>query len=122
MVDYKLGNIEQKFADFIWEHAPLSTKELVNFCVSQLGWKRPTTYSVLRKLCEKGFFQMENSMVTVLTTKEEYNSIQSEKFVDETFKGSLPKMIVAFASRKKMSREEFDELYAAIESIQEDDQ
>lgn len=119
MVDYKLGAVEQKFADYIWEHAPLTTRKLVDFCISQLGWKRPTTYSVLRKLCEKGFFRMENSTVTVLTTKEEYNSIQSEKFVEETFHGSLPKMIVAFASRKKMSKEEFDELYKAIESIQE---
>ncbi len=119
MVDYKLGAVEQKFADFIWEHAPLTTRELVDFCISQLGWKRPTTYSVLRKLCEKGFFRMENSTVTVVTTKEEYNSIQSEKFVEETFDGSLPKMIVAFASRKKMSKEEFNELYEAIESIQE---
>ena len=119
MVDYQLGAVETKFADFIWDNAPLRTRELVDFCISELHWKRPTTYSVLRKLCEKGFFKMENSIVTVLVTREEYHSIQSEKFVEETFHGSLPAMVLSFASRKKMSAEEFQELYKAIESIRE---
>lgn len=119
MVDYKLGAVETKFADFIWDNEPMSTRDLVDFCISELHWKRPTTYSVLRKLCEKGFFKMEDSVVTALITREEYNSIQSERFVEETFHGSLPAMVLSFASRKKMTKEEFDELYKAIESIQE---
>ncbi len=117
MLDYKLGLIEGKFADIIWERAPLSTKELVALCANELCWKRTTTYTVLKKLCEKGFFKTENSEITALISKEEYNSIQSEKFVEETFRGSLPAMLVSFGSRKKLTEEEIEELQRVIDSM-----
>lgn len=119
MEDYKLGVVESKFADFIWDNEPMTTRELVDICTEELGWKRPTTYSVLRKLCEKGFFKMENSMVTALVSKDEYNSFQSEKFVEETFQGSLPAMVLSFGARKKLTQKEVDELYKVIDSMKE---
>lgn len=119
MIDYKLGPIETRFADIIWDNEPMSTKQLVDICAEELSWKRTTTYSILKKLCEKGFFRMENSIVTALITKKEYHSIQSEKFVEETFHGSLPALVLAFGSRKKLSREDIEELQKAIDSMKE---
>ena len=120
MDDYKLGVIETRFADFIWDNEPMTTRELVDLCAKELLWKRTTTYSVLKKLCEKGFFKMENSTVTSLVSKEEYNSAQSEKFVEETFDGSLPALVLAFGSRKKLSKKEIDDLQKIIDSMKED--
>ncbi len=117
MVTYKLGAVETRFADIVWESAPLSTRELVRICGEELNWKRTTTYSVLKKLCDKGFFKMENSTVTALITKEEYSAIQSEQFLDETFQGSLPAMLVAFGSRKKLTKKEAEELHEVINKM-----
>lgn len=117
MEDYKLGAVESKFADIIWENAPMTTKQLVALCEEALKWKRTTTYTVLKKLCQKGFFAMENSVVTTLVSKEEYSSYQSEKFVRETFQGSLPALVLAFSSRNKLSDSEIDELRRVIDSI-----
>lgn len=117
MEDYKLGAIESRFADIVWTHEPMTTRLLVELCAKELSWKRTTTYSVLKKLCEKGFFQMENSTVTALVSREEYNALQSEKFVDETFDGSLPALVLAFGSRKKLSAQDIDELQKVIDSM-----
>lgn len=117
MEDYKLGAIESRFADIIWDNEPMTTKQLVDLCAEELNWKRTTTYSILKKLSEKGFFKMENSKVTSLVSKEEYNSYQSEKFVQETFDGSLPALVLSFGSRKKLSQEEIDELQKVIDSM-----
>lgn len=117
MEDYQLGMIESRFADLIWDNAPMTTKELVELCAEELNWKRPTTYSVLKKLSEKGFFKMENKTVTALVTKEEYGAMRSEKFVEENFHGSLPALVLSFGSRKKLSREEIDELQKIVDSM-----
>ena len=95
----------------------ISPKQLVDLCAEELKWKRTTTYSILKKLSEKGFFKLENSMVTSLVSKEEYNSYQSEKFVKETFHGSLPALVLSFGSRKKLDQEEIDELQKIIDSM-----
>ena len=117
MEEYKLGMIESRFADIIWNNEPMTTKELVKRCAEELNWKRTTTYSILKKLSEKGFFKMEDSVVTSLVSKAEYNSIQSEKFVEETFQGSLPALVLSFGSRKKLSQEEIEELQKVIDSM-----
>lgn len=117
MEDYKLGAIESRFADIIWDNEPMSTKQLVALCAEELQWKRTTTYSVLKKLCEKGFFKMENSMVSALVTKADYNSFQSEKFIQETFQGSLPALVLSFGSRKKLSPQEIEELQKIINDL-----
>lgn len=117
MEDYKLGMIESRFADIVWDNAPMTTRQLVEKCGESLSWKRTTTYSVLKKLCDKGFFQMEDSVVTVLISKEEYNFYQSQKFVEETFQGSLPALVLSFGSRKKLNPEEIDELQKIIDAM-----
>ena len=117
MNEIKLGIVEARFADIIWQNAPLSTKELVTLCQKELEWKRTTTYTVLKKLCERGIFDTTNSIVTARITKEEFYAIQSEKFVEETFSGSLPAFIAAFSSRKKPTSEELDEIRRMIDSM-----
>ncbi len=117
MLDYKLGLIESKFAEIVWENAPMTTRELVALCAAELHWKRTTTYTILKKLCEKGFFETEHSVVTARISKEEYHSIQSERFVEDTFQGSLPAMLVAFGARKKLSEAEIEELQRVIDGM-----
>lgn len=117
MDGWKLGVVETHFADLVWARAPLSTRELVAICRRELNWQRTTTYTVLKKLCEKGLFQMQEGTVTVLIGKDEFNAMQSEKFVEETFEGSLPAFIAAFASRKKPSEEELAQIRRMIEAF-----
>ena len=120
MEEMKLGVVESRFADIIWENQPLTTKELVKICENELNWKRTTTYTVLKKLCERGLFKTENSTVTALISKNEFQAIQSENFVGETFDGSLPSFIAAFTSRKRLSAAEIDEIRKMIDSYGEE--
>lgn len=115
----RLGMVESRFADIVWQNAPLSTKELVDLCKKELDWARTTTYTVLKKLCERGIFKTENSLVTVLIGREEFYAIQSERFVEDTFKGSLPAFIAAFTSRKNLTEEDIDEIKDMIEKFRE---
>ncbi len=115
-MNVRMGMVESRFADIVWENAPLTTLELVKICAAELNWKRPTTYTVLRKMCERGIFRMENSMVTVLIPKNEFQAIQSENFVKETFQGSLPAFIAAFATRQTLSPEELKEIQNVIDN------
>lgn len=117
MEELRLGAVEARFADIVWQNAPLSTKALVSLCEKELDWKRTTTYTVLKKLCERGLFKTENSTVGVLITRDDFYAMQSEKFVEETFAGSLPAFIAAFASRKRPSEEELDEIRRMIEKF-----
>ena len=119
MEDKRLGLVESHFADIVWANQPLSTKELVAICERELNWKRTTTYTVLKKLCERGIFKTENSVVSAILTKEEFQAIQSEKFVGETFDGSLPAFIAAFTSRKKLSADDVEEIRRMIEAYKE---
>ena len=118
MEDMKLGLVESKFADIVWDHAPMTTKELVVICDELLNWKRTTTYTVLKKLCNRGIFKTEDSIVSVLVSKEQFYAIQSEKFVEETFKGSLPAFIAAFSKRKTLSSKEIQEIRDMIDSLE----
>jgi len=104
MDDLHLGAVEARFADLIWKYEPLSSRALVALCGEELGWKKSTTYTVLKRLCDKGIFQNENGTVTSRMTKEEYAAAQSEKFVEDTFGGSLPAFLAAFTKRKKLSK------------------
>ena len=117
MKDIKLGAIETRFAEIIWANAPLTTNQLIRLCAEELEWKRTTTYTVLKKLCEKGIFKTENSTVTALISKQEFEGMQSEQFVEETFKGSLPAFLTAFNSRKKLSEAEIDEIQKLIDRM-----
>ena len=120
MIDYKLGEVEMRFANLIWENEPVSSGELVKLASENLTWKKPTTYTVLRKLCEKGFFKNENSSVTSLISKDEYMAMQSEIFLEEAFSGSLPKFLAAFSKRKNLSSAEVLEIQGLIDRYKEE--
>ena len=119
MIDYQLGTIESRFADIIWQNEPIASGELVKKCEKELSWKKSTTYTVLKKLCEKGIFKNEKGIVSSLMTKDEFNSLQSEKFVDDTFGGSLPAFLAAFTKRKTLTREEVEELRKMVDDFRE---
>ncbi len=117
MSEMKLGAVESKFADIIWENAPISSGQLVKLCKVELEWAKSTTYTVLKKLCDRGIFKNENGAVSVLITKPEFHALQSEQFVDKTFEGSLPAFIAAFTTRKELSSADVAEIRAMIDSI-----
>ena len=119
MKSVELGEVQAAFADIIWEHEPVGSGELVKICEQELGWKKPTTYTVLRKLCEKGLFKNENGIVSSVISRNEFNASKSEKFVEDTFDGSLPAFIAAFISRKKISAKEADEIQKMIDEYKE---
>lgn len=116
MEEAKLGVVESRFADIIWSHEPLSSGELVKFCSEELGWKKSTTYTVLKKLCERGIFQNQEGLVTSLISRQAFHAAQSRKFVEETFDGSLPAFFAAFVSQQKLSQGEIQELRNMIDS------
>jgi len=117
MSEYKLGAVEARFADMIWAQAPVSSGELAKLAQQELTWKKSTTYTVLKRLCERGLFQNEGGTVTALVSREDFYALQSEKFVEETFDGSLPAFLAAFGSRKKLSDKEIEELEKLIEKM-----
>ena len=114
MPNTKLGEMQFQFAELVWHYAPLPSGELARICQQELNWKKPTTYTVLRKLCEKGLFKNEDGLVSVLMTREQFLAAQSEQLVEEAFGGSLPAFIAAVTSRKKPSPAEIDELERVI--------
>lgn len=119
MVELKLGNVESQFADIIWNHESIPSGELVKICEKELEWKKSTTYTMLKRLCERGIFKNENGIVSSLMTKAEFGAAQSEKFVEDTFEGSLPAFLAAFTTRKKLSKAEIDEIRQMIDSFEE---
>ena len=117
MNELKLGAVESRFADIIWQNEPLSPGQLVKMAEEELTWKRTTTYTILKRLCDRGIFQNRDRIITSRISREEFYAMQSEKFVDETFHGSLPAFLTAFGSRKKLSGVEVEELKQVIESM-----
>lgn len=115
MSELRMGAIESRFADMIWENEPVPSPELVKLAERELNWKKSTTYTVLKRLCERGIFQNRGGVVTSLISRQDFYAVQSEKFVEETFSGSLPAFLAAFTTRKKLSEEEIAELQALID-------
>ena len=115
MSELRMGAIESHFADMIWENEPVPSPELVKMAERELNWKKSTTYTVLKRLCERGIFQNRGGVVTSLISRQDFYAVQSEKFVEETFSGSLPAFLAAFTTRKKLSEEEIAELQALID-------
>lgn len=120
MPEYKLAVVESKFADIIWEHEPLSSRALADLCARHLGWKRTTTYTVLKKLCERGIFQNQDGEVSSCVSRQEFYGRQGEKLVEEAFGGSLPAFIAAFTKRKALTRSEIEEIRQMIDSAREE--
>ena len=117
MSEYRLGEIEAHFADMIWKRVPLASGELVKLAEKELTWKKSTTYTVLRRLCERGIFRNEGGQVTALISREDFYAAQSEAFVEETFSGSLPAFLAAFSRRKKLSEDEIVKLEQMIAAM-----
>ena len=115
MEEYRLGPVETRFAELIWQHEPLTSGELVRLCQKELGWKKSTTYTVLKKHCARGLFRNQDGVVTSLLSQAEFTALQSERFVEETFGGSLPAFLTAFTRRKKLSEQEVEELQRLID-------
>ena len=116
----ELGEVQARFADIVWTHAPVPSGELVKICERELNWKKPTTYTVLRKLCEKGLFTNTDGLVQVKITREQFYSSMSEQFVEESFSGSLPAFIAAFTANKPLSDAEADEIMRMIASYRKE--
>lgn len=120
MKDMKLGSIESRFAAIIWHNEPLTTAELIRLCSKELGWKRTTAYTVLKRLSDRGLFQNRNGTVSSLISEQDFYARQSEQFVEDTFGGSLPAFFAAFTARKKLSSKEISEIRELIDSYEEE--
>lgn len=115
MAEYTLGQVEARFAQLIWNNAPVTSGRLVELAAAELEWKKSTTYTVLRRLCQRGIFQNEGGVVTPLVTPEEFAARQSRKFVERSFGGSLPRFLAAFASGKGLTEQEVAQLQRLID-------
>lgn len=111
----KLFDAEYRLMDIIWDREPVNSTELSSVCQEKLGWKKPTTYTVLRKLCQRGFCQNQDTIVTALVPKEQVQVYQSEHFVDRVFDGSLPQFLTAFLDGRALSQEEAEEIRSIID-------
>lgn len=120
MSELKLGAVESRFADMIWANEPLTSGELVKLCERELNWKRTTTYTVLKRLCERGIFQNLEGTVSSVIPRSDFYAMQSERFVEETFSGSLPAFIAAFTRRKGLSAQEIAEIRSMIDAYEEE--
>ena len=120
MDKYKLTEKEYEFASIVWENEPLSSGELVKLCGEKLGWKKSTTYTVLKKMCEQGILKNEASLVGSVVGQDEVQKYESRQFIDKTFEGSVPKFITAFFSDKKLTETEAAELKELIDRYVED--
>ena len=117
MIDMELGVVQERFADLVWANEPVASGELVKICEKELEWKKSTTYTVLRKLCEKGLFKNEDGKVTSLISKDEFYSAKSKQIVEDSYSGSLPAFIAAFISNKKLTAKEADEIQKMIDEF-----
>lgn len=120
MIDIELGIVQERFADIVWANEPIPSGELVKVCEKELNWKKPTTYTVLRKLCEKGLLQNVDGIVSSLISKEDFYSAKSEQIVEDSYEGSLPAFIAAFTSHKKLSKKELDEIQRMIDAFKKE--
>ena len=119
MEDYKLGEQETRFADLIWDNAPITSPDLVKLAAEVMQWKKSTTYTMLRRLCERGIFKNESAMVSVILTRDQFYGGQSRKYVEDTFGGSLPRFITSFIGGKGLSDKQADELVRLINEHKE---
>ncbi len=114
-MESKIGDVELRFAQLIWANEPVPSGELVHLAAQALTWKKPTTYTVLRKLCEKGLFENKDGLVRAKISQEDFMAVRSEVFVEESFGGSLPRFLAAFSKGKKLSEKEIAEIRAIID-------
>ncbi len=111
----KVFESEYRFCLILWEHEPIKSSELVNLCKEQLGWKPTTTYTVIKRLSERGVLKNENTIVSSLVSKDEVQASEISEMVEKTFEGSLPAFIAAFTKHQKISEKEIDEVQKMID-------
>ena len=119
--DMEIGEVQERFANLVWDHEPIPSGQLVKLCEQELNWKKPTTYTVLRKLCEKGLFRNEDGLVSAVPTREQLASRRSEQFVDNAFHGSLPAFVAAFTAQKGLSAQEAEEIQQMIDKFRKEE-
>ena len=119
MVDIELGIVQERFADIVWKNESIASGELVKICEKKLNWKKPTTYTVLRKLCEKGLLKNEDGIVSSIISREKFYAKKSEQIIEDSYSGSLPAFISAFVSNKKLTSKEVDEIQKMIDEFKE---
>ncbi len=117
MKEYRLAETEARFAELIWQREPISSPELVRLCEKEFKWKKSTTYTVLKKLCDRGIFRNEKAVVTSLISREEFFSYKSRKFVEDSFGGSIPRFLAAFMGGKKLTAQEAEEIKKVIDDF-----
>lgn len=117
MIDYELGAVQERFADLVWSKEPIASGDLVKVCEKELQWKKSTTYTVLRKLCEKGILKNVDGIVSSVIAKEEFYSAKSEQIIEDSYAGSLPAFIAAFISNKKLTAKEAEEIQKMIDEF-----
>ncbi|MBS6474834.1 MAG: BlaI/MecI/CopY family transcriptional regulator [Clostridiales bacterium] len=120
MADLQMGEIESRFADIIWQNEPISSAELAKHSEEILKWKKTTSFTVLKRLCNKGIFQNNKGTVTSVISRDEFYSMQSERFVKDTFQGSLPAFLTAFTARKHLTPEEVEHLRRMVAEYEEE--
>jgi len=120
MKDLDLGDLQERFADIVWEHEPVASGELAKICEKILNWKRPTTYTVLRKLCEKGVLANRDGIVVSLVSRDEFYSAKSKRIIEDSYRGSLPAFIAAFTDQNSLSAQDIDEIQELINKYRRD--
>lgn len=115
MREYRLAEGEARFARLVWQKEPVPSPELVRICEKEFGWKKSTTYTVLKKLCDRGMFRNENAVVTSLISEEEFESYKSRKFVEDSFGGSIPRFLTAFMGGRKLTKKQAEEIKRLID-------
>lgn len=121
MGNWNLGEKGLAFAKIIWEHEPVSSRKLTELCEEKFGWKRTTTYTMLKNLCEKGIFENRNGTVVSLMSEEKFGMLRGDEILEDNFGGSLPKFIAAFTRRNKLSQKDIDELQTLIDHYNEEE-
>ena len=119
MAYLQMGAAEARFADLVWENEPVASGELSRIAEEKLGWKKTTSFTVLKRLCDKGFFRNEKGTVTSQISREQFYSRQSETFVETAYKGSLPAFIAAFTDRKGLKQKDLDEIRRMLDEYEE---
>ncbi len=120
MAEAKLGAVESRFADIIWRNEPLTSGELVKLCEKELGWKRSTTYTILKRTCNRGIFKNEGGIVSSILSREDFSNLKGETLIDDMFRGSLPAFLASFGKRQKLSQQELAEAERLIEEMRDD--
>ncbi len=119
MVIYQMTTAEKQLADIIWENEPVGSGVLIKLALKKLNWKKSTTYTVLRKICENDIFKNEDSIVESKISKNEYTRLLGEAYLEQNYNGSLPSFVAAFVKKKKISKSEIEEIMKLIEDYEE---